>query len=52
MTTVNNASNWLLALLMPQINITHLEDSCQIAGDVYKILLIDCSASINIIINI
>lgn len=48
MTTVNNASNWLLALLMPQINITRLEDSCQIAGDVYKILLMHDNLAVHL----
>lgn len=48
MTTVNNASNWLLALLIPQINITHLEDSCQIAGDVYTILLMDDNLAVHL----
>lgn len=48
MTTVNNASNWLLALLIPQINITHLEESCHIEGDVYKILLMDNNPAVHL----
>lgn len=48
MTTVNNASNWLLVLLIPQINITHLEDSCHIAGDVYNILLMDDNLAVHL----
>lgn len=48
MTTVNNAGNWLLELLIPQINNIHLEDSCHNAIDVYNILLMDDNIAVHL----